>query len=176
MSHKEAHYRTTENYNYLYNYAIRKLNDIDLIQDLIQDTFLVALESSERFEKRSSELTWLTSILKHKIYRVYRCKSRNLINNQASVDYYTSTVQQNQCERSSHRSDEILNAKEFNKALEGFLSTLPNTWREVYDKKIGKGLKASIICEELNLTPGNYWVISHRLKYSLKKWYVENWR
>ena len=176
MSHKEAQFWTTENYNYLYHYAIKKLNDTDLIQDLIQDTFLVALESSERFQKRSSELTWLTSILKHKIYRVYRCRSRTLLIYQESSDSSVYAIGAIQFERSSHRSDETLVAKEFAKALREFLSTLPTSWQQVYDKKFEKGLESSVICEELNLTPNNYWVISHRLKLSLKQWYVENWR
>lgn len=176
MSHKEAQYWTTENYDYLYHYAIKKLNDTDLIQDLIQDTFLVALENSERFQKRSSELTWLTSILKHKIYRVYRCRSRTLTKMQDSSNPWVSNVQPYKLDTSSNWSDETLVAKEFSKALRAFLSTLPNTWQQVYDKKIEKGLESSVICEELNLTAANYWVISHRLKLSLKKWYVENWR
>lgn len=79
MRHEEWKPYTTENCNYLYHYARKKLNDPALIQDLIQDTFLVALESHDRFEHRSSELTWLTAILKHKIYRVYRSKARAFV-------------------------------------------------------------------------------------------------
>ena len=70
MSHKDWKPWTTENYNYLYHCALNKLDDTALIQDLIQDTFLVALENYDRFEQRSSELTWLTAILKHKICRI----------------------------------------------------------------------------------------------------------
>jgi DNA-directed RNA polymerase specialized sigma24 family protein len=44
MNCKESKQPTTADYDYLYHYALKKLNDPALIEDLIQDTFLVALE------------------------------------------------------------------------------------------------------------------------------------
>src|ERR1035438_3067859 len=66
--------------DYLYNYAIRRLNDEELAGDLVQETFLAALEKTEKFEGRSSERTWLIAILKNKVIDVYRKKSSGLGN------------------------------------------------------------------------------------------------
>ena len=61
--------------DYLYNYAMARLRDEEQARDLVQETFLAALGKLENFEGRSSERTWLTGILKHKIIDVYCKKS-----------------------------------------------------------------------------------------------------
>jgi RNA polymerase sigma-70 factor (ECF subfamily) len=42
-----------------------------MVEDLIQETFVAALRGRETFKARSSERTWLTGILKHKIKDTY---------------------------------------------------------------------------------------------------------
>src|SRR5277367_4890174 len=64
--------------DYLYAYAITRINDEEQARDLVQDTFLAALEKISGFEGRSSERTWLTAILRNKIIDVYRKKSSGL--------------------------------------------------------------------------------------------------
>ena len=62
-----------------YNYALSKVNDAELSRDLVQETFLTALEQFHNFEQRSSERSWLTRILKIKIYNVYKQRLKNMI-------------------------------------------------------------------------------------------------
>src|ERR1700709_2963861 len=66
--------------DYMFNYAITRINDEELAKDLVQETFLAALEKVDKFEGKSSERTWLTAILRNKIIDVYRKKSSGLIN------------------------------------------------------------------------------------------------
>lgn len=61
--------------DHLYAYAAFRIKDPELARDLVQKTFLAALESREKFKRRSSEKTWLTAILKNKIIDVYRSRS-----------------------------------------------------------------------------------------------------
>ena len=44
---------------YLHRYALQQVRDPDLASDLVQDTFLAALEGGCRFEGRSAIRTWL---------------------------------------------------------------------------------------------------------------------
>ena len=53
--------------DYLFNYTISRVSDSQLAYDLVQDTFLAALSARDSFEGRSTEKTWLISILKRKI-------------------------------------------------------------------------------------------------------------
>jgi len=62
--------------DYLYSFAHHRIQDDSLAQDLVQDTLVAALEAKERFKGTSSEKTWLTGILKHKIIDYIRKKYR----------------------------------------------------------------------------------------------------
>jgi RNA polymerase sigma factor (sigma-70 family) len=64
--------------DYLYMYAITRINDEEQAQDLVQETFLAGLQAMGRFAGKSSERTWLTAILKNKIIDVYRKRSSGL--------------------------------------------------------------------------------------------------
>jgi len=168
MNHKEWKPWTTENYNYLYCYAQNKLNDTKIVQDLIQDISLVALENYGRFGQRSAELTCLTVILKHKIYRVYRSRAKIAGHISPSDGLAGQGTMHRPVAIASHDAEDPLVAKEFSDALRINLLSLPLPWQQVYELRFVKGLKADKMCNALHLTPENYWVISHRLKGALK--------
>ncbi|HKK02115.1 MAG TPA: sigma-70 family RNA polymerase sigma factor, partial [Desulfuromonadales bacterium] len=58
--------------DFLYRFAMSRVGDVQLAEDLVQETFLAALKTSSSFAGRSSERTWLVSILKRKIIDHYR--------------------------------------------------------------------------------------------------------
>ena len=60
--------------NELLSWASYKVSDTELAKDLVQDTFLVAVEKIDSFKGDSSPKTWLFSILKYKIIDYYRVK------------------------------------------------------------------------------------------------------
>src|ERR1700712_607895 len=61
--------------DYLYAFTRARIADEEQAKDLVQETFLAALQRVDKFEGKSSERTWLTAILKNKIIDVYRKKS-----------------------------------------------------------------------------------------------------
>jgi len=63
--------------DYLFNYTISRVNDRDIAQDLVQDTFFAGLKSMKNFKGEASERTWLVSILKRKIIDHYRKTNSN---------------------------------------------------------------------------------------------------
>jgi RNA polymerase sigma factor (sigma-70 family) len=78
-------HRWVNNYaDHLYTFAVFRVNDEELAQDLVQETFLAALQRVEKFEGRCTEKTWLTAILKNKIIDVYRSKSSGLVKGAAA--------------------------------------------------------------------------------------------
>jgi RNA polymerase sigma-70 factor (ECF subfamily) len=60
----------------LYRYALNRLFNPVSAEDAVQETFLVAMKSNERFAGTSSERTWPVGILKHKIVDYIRKESR----------------------------------------------------------------------------------------------------
>ncbi len=62
----------------LYRYALFRVRDPDLAQDLVQETLLAALQARARYARESSEKTWLIGILKHKIIDHLRKSNREV--------------------------------------------------------------------------------------------------
>ena len=58
--------------DYLFNYAVVRVNNSDLAKDLVQETFFAGLKSAKNFKGKASERTWLISILKRKVIDHYR--------------------------------------------------------------------------------------------------------
>src|SRR5436190_15590860 len=65
-----------EHGDFLYNYALGQLRDIGEAEDVVQETFLAALKAENGFAGRSSERTWLVSILRHKVCDRFRNRYR----------------------------------------------------------------------------------------------------
>jgi len=53
--------------DYLFNYTISRVDNEELAQDIVQETFFSALKAMKNFRGQAAERTWLISILKRKI-------------------------------------------------------------------------------------------------------------
>ena len=51
----------------LFRYALSRIRNREVAEDLVQETFLAALQSYDQFQGKSTVLTWLTGILRHKV-------------------------------------------------------------------------------------------------------------
>lgn len=61
----------------VYGYVSRRLApSADLVEDLVQDVFLVALQKLDTFAGQSSVLGWLLGIARHKVEDHYRARLR----------------------------------------------------------------------------------------------------
>ena len=172
--------------DYLYDYCLSRLNDTELAKDLVQETFLAALEKVENFEGKSTEKTWLTSILKNKIIDIYRRKSSPLSNLHCNSgceinhDFFQQedghwNVEQRPREFGISDRHSIDN-KEFRHILQKCLQKLPPLWHAIFTMKFMDDQEAVKICSELKVSSSNYWVIIHRAKVNLRDCLQRNWR
>ena len=61
----------------IYGYVSRRLTPrADLVEDVVQDVFLVALQKLDTFAGQSSVVGWLLGIARHKVEDVYRARLR----------------------------------------------------------------------------------------------------
>lgn len=172
-----------EHSDYLYNYALYKVNDSGAAEDLVQDTFMAGLKGKDSFKGNSSERTWLVSILKRKIIDYYRKTS--VRKSGISTDF--SSPFNAQGDFQSHWSDDSapgkwsfertnnLEQEEFQQILEYCLSLLPPQWRDIFHLKIMEEIKGEEICKELDITASNLWVIIHRAKLKMRACLEKNW-
>ncbi|MEO7311989.1 MAG: sigma-70 family RNA polymerase sigma factor [Chitinophagaceae bacterium] len=170
--------------DYLYSYAMCRIKDEELARDLVQETFLAALEKADKFGGRSSEKTWLTAILKYKIIDVYRSRSRSFSDDpirdctSKGKTFFQEDGHWNLEDRPHPFGIEEANKlenKELQKALLHCLQKLPALWMTIFTMKFMEDVLAHSICEQLNLSSANYWVIIHRTKINLRACLQKNW-
>lgn len=171
--------------DYLYTYAAFRINDEHLARDLVQDTFLAALERMGKFEGRSTEKTWLTAILKNKIIETYRARSITPskgfepMNSDSHTEFFNPddghwNDQHSPVALGIEHTDALEN-KEFQKVLQACMKKLPALWLSVFSMKHIYGETTEMICRELRLTSSNFWVIIHRTKVNLRSCLQKNW-
>lgn len=162
---------------YLYAFAIIRLNDEDLAKDLVQDTFLAALEGISAFAGRSSEKTWLTSILKNKIYAIYRIKSTapskkmHIVkdhNNGFFEELDGHWLVEQRPKEFGIEDPACIENKELKRMLEDCIKKLPSLWLSIFAMKHLEDMSTEIVCKTFNVTPANFWVIMHRAKLNLR--------
>jgi RNA polymerase sigma-70 factor (TIGR02943 family) len=174
-----------EHADHLFAYALTHLNDEDLAKDLVQETFLAALEKINGFKGNSSVRTWLIAILKYKVIDIYRKRSRmKSINNtlntvEGKIEYFDPEL--NNWKREywpepfGNEPDNPFQHKEFNVVLQKCMKKLPALWIAVFTMKHMDDVLKETICKELKITSSNYWVIIHRAKVNLRSCLQKNW-
>lgn len=169
--------------DYLYNYAITRVNDTHVAEDLVQDTFLSALKGFDSFQSKSKESTWLIAILKNKIIDHYRKKSKHYLQEsldemQIMDDFFNSKGSWQKDQRPSKwdlDTDQAIEQQEFYETLQQCLIRLNDIQRMAFVMKHMDDEETDDICKELSITATNYWVIIHRAKLQLRKCMETNW-
>ena len=164
----------------LLSWASHKVSNTELAKDLVQDTFLAASEKMGSFRGDSSPKTWLFSILNNKIIDYYRSKVKQTVNleNQTLNNFFTSDGEWLEDRKPGTWNDDeghLLDNDDFNLALKQCLDALPEKWSLTVKLKYLLSKKGEEICQELGISPSNYWQIMHRAKLQLRECIENNW-
>ena len=167
--------------DYLFNYTISRVSDREMAQDLVSETFLAGLKSMANFKGEASERTWLVSILKRKIIDHYR--RINSKKGQAEVkmnfsydkEEEGSWLEQRVADPFDKTAEDTIENTELGVAIHACLAKLPEKQAEVFKMKTLLGYETEAICNELDITPSNLWVIIHRARTALASCLKENW-
>lgn len=172
----------------MYSWAYYKTSNKESAEDLVQETFLAAVQAFEKFEGKSNPKTWLLGILNNKISDYHRKSfrdptitvseqsekgERSLLDTLFDADGQWQKEQRPQSwqEESGH----LLDNDEFNAVLQNCLSKLPALWFSAVQLKYLEEKNGEIICQELGIAPTNFWQILHRAKLQLRKCVELNW-
>jgi RNA polymerase sigma-70 factor (ECF subfamily) len=167
--------------DYLFNYAISRINDREIAQDLVQETFLAGLKSMKNFKGEATERTWLISILKRKIIDHYRKINSNkgkaevrIVSND-DTETVGDWLQNRVADPFDKTAEDTLQNEELGDAIYNCLSKLPKKQANIFKMKTIEGLETEDICNELEITPSNLWVIIHRARTAMALCLKENW-
>ncbi len=164
--------------DYLYAFAVSRLHNETAAEDIVQETLLAALQTSHKFSHNSSERTWLTAILKHKIIDYYRRASRQVSLDSGAADndlFDEEGFWREYPADWSATPERLLEQKEFREILQDCLADLPKNLAAVFTLREIEGLEAKEICEILNISSNNYWVLLHRARLRLRGAIENKW-
>jgi len=161
--------------DYLFNFAIGQVRDTNVAEDLLQETFLAALKSQDTFLGRSSERTWLVSILRHKICDHLRktCRERAVRvdpmtphDDSEAIDESMLWIHQVAAESTS--PSQRIELAEFREHLEKAMGKLPLRIAQVFQLYSIEEQPNQEVCARLNISESNLWVMLHRARKQLR--------
>lgn len=146
----------------LYKWAYYKTSSVEAAEDLGQETFLVADEKFNSFKGDSTSKTWLFSILNHKITDYYRKNVHKTfaiegISVSSYFDEEGSWRQKNRPKDWNDEDDHLLDNDDFQQILQKCLDALPEKWNTCVKLKYLTEKSGENICQELGITPTNFW-------------------
>ncbi len=171
-----------EHWKALYQYALTRLADASVAEDLVQETFLAGLKSAERFKGESTVRNWLVGILRHKIIDHFRSQFRRqqlelpIVDDESESDLFDGRGRWVRppiiWNTDPHQA---LQSQEFRRVLSECLGTILPDRRTVLLLRTVEGLSADEICKQLEITPTYMWVLMHRARAGLRRCLEERW-
>ncbi len=162
----------------LYRYALLRVRDPQVSEDLVQETFLAALEGTYRGTGEGAERRWMIGIMKHKIVDYYRRISREAVQEPETIldssgdESFLNDGHWKPGQPVWHgwpdRPDGIVERREFWESLTICLEKLSPKAAQVFSLREMDELDTEAICRLLKLTPTNFGVILHRARKQLR--------
>jgi len=167
----------------LYRFALLRVKDTHVAEDLVQDTFVSALEGLDAFKGHSAVRTWLIGILKHKILDYFRRNTREIATaDLGAIEEESEDETFNRLEQWRHAPgswkdtpDNLLENKEFWKVFVRCMEGLPESFRRAFALREMDGLATEEACKILGVTATNLWVMLHRARAKLRNCLDDNW-
>jgi RNA polymerase sigma-70 factor (ECF subfamily) len=175
-----------EHGDYLFRYAMMRLRNKDLAENMVQETFLAALKGQKSFGGRSAARTWMVGILKHKIIDHYRKDFREKPvtdlqrfqeDEEQTIDGFYDAMDNPQKYPKDWMPDPqaVLHSKEFWETLHSCMGHLPARTAHAFSMRELDDMDTADICKELGISPTNLWVMLHRARLQLRECLERNW-
>ena len=173
--------------DYLFAFAFARVRCPATAEDLVQETLLAAIASFDSFAEESSERTWLTGILKHKIIDHFRRNRRRvglnseeadltsydyLFADETWKDHWTAETMPVEWKMTPERA---LETDEFSGVLKNCLGELPERIASAFTLHEMDGIDAPQICEILQVSKDNCRVMLHRARMHLRRCLEYDW-
>ncbi|NNG01112.1 MAG: sigma-70 family RNA polymerase sigma factor [Desulfobacteraceae bacterium] len=160
----------------LFRFAVCRVDDSGIAEDLVQDTFLAAVKSRDHFQGQSSEKTWLFAILKHKVIDFYRKRKSSGSGAEMihDADEMVSVFDAGGgwYQKPTHwRTDpeKSFETKEFIDHFYDCLADLPKRNADAFVFREIDGMSTDEICRKLDISENNCWVILYRARVLLRR-------
>jgi RNA polymerase sigma-70 factor (ECF subfamily) len=151
---------------YLYKLGMSYGYKHEDVEDLMQETFIAAYLSLEKFEARSSFKTWITRIMLNQCYQKaqklsFKFEKANDILNEKITPMFESN-------QSTDTYRSVLN-NELSNVIGGALTSIPLEYRIVFSLRELNGMSTAETAEALDISETNVKVRLNRAKHMLRE-------
>ncbi|MCI0364095.1 MAG: sigma-70 family RNA polymerase sigma factor [Phycisphaerales bacterium] len=180
-----------EHGDYLFGFAMKRIQNAHAAEDLVQETLLAAMTAQGSFEARSAVRSWLIGILKHKIADHIRAKTRETsamgptYEPEPISDETLATWVENQFSvrgkwklRPAKWSDDPKSEAErgeLAKVLTDCLDKLPSQAAETFILSESQGHSAESLSKVFDLSTTDIGVILYRARMALRRCLEVSW-
>jgi RNA polymerase sigma-70 factor, ECF subfamily len=168
--------------DYLFRQAYFRIGRREVAEDLVQETFLAAMQNLKNFEGRSSVKTWLLSILKNKSIDYLRKHRREEPvsfseepEEEGTRDFFSNGSWRKFLKNWQPSPEDDFEKKKFFQALEKCMNSLPARIRQIFMLKVLDGMDSKTICKELGISASNIWVTIYRARMQLRGCLESSW-
>ncbi len=168
--------------DYLFRYALSRLGNPEVAEDLVQETFLAALRAAGDFAGKSSERTWFVGIMKHKMVDYFRRQERerpvtalNSAEDSAEELFDHKGWWKVKPAKWSANAGELLERKEFWEIFRRCLAKLPQKLAAAFSLREMDELSSPEICGVLKVTASNLGVLLYRARMGLRRCLEIHW-
>lgn len=170
----------TEHGNLLFKYAMARVRNRELAEDLVQEALLAALRSAPSFKGRSTERTWLVGILKHKLLdhlrKAGRERASDTLDEQLEDEFFDDRGRWKiRPARWTVDPHEALQQNDFRTVFDRCLEEAPERLARVFVLRELDELESDEICKILDVTSTNLWVMLHRARLKLRQCLELSW-
>jgi RNA polymerase sigma-70 factor (ECF subfamily) len=166
----------------LFRYALLRVRNREVAEDLVQETFLAALTARKHFQGRSTVKTWFIGVLKRKIVDHIRreCRHAPVQEPDPSVKLMQQLFDQKGKWRvgptdwGQDPSNE-LETKEFWEVFQRCLAKLPRKLSDAFTLREMEELSSKEVRKVLQVSANNLWVLLHRARIRLVRCLDVNW-
>lgn len=163
--------------------ATAHVRSADDAQDVVQDSWLAALGSIDRFKGHASLRTWLLRILAYRARTAGARAARSIPMSQVIDPDASATATSSAMERAENAMftrapstpEEITTRAELGQVLNDAIAILPDRQREVLILHDVEGRSRQDVCMRLKLSPGNQRVLLHRARMRVRDYVAERW-
>lgn len=166
----------------LFRFALVRLRGRELAEEIVQEAFLAAFQSRDRYAGRASERTWLIQILKNKIADHYRRRNREV----PASDLTGAEERRDSLfdgrgrwgvkpDRWDADPGALLQQAEFRRTLEHCLRDLPDRQADAFTLRVMEQKSTEEVRKALEVTATNLGVLLHRARASLRRCLDVSW-
>ena len=166
----------------LYSYALTRLRNSHASEEVVQETLLAGVKNVEQFRGQSSDKAWLMTILRRKIVDHVRSRNRHdlrnaILKDDRRVEKFLNDIGSFDPDLIPEDIDprQLALDRELWGLVRECLDLLPQRQADAFMLREFEGLSANEICETLEISRSNLWVLLHRARIRIAECLFQLW-